>query len=768
MTTDNTNINSDARLDEATQSDDAIFDERQTGQTDDIALDAQVKEAYESIELSPEAEQRMLDAVLAYQAQTNQAIASTQAASRAEQAAGSNEQEASASAQTRSYRDQVAVDRSLGKPTVLSKTARSAASAASKSGQDASNQTPAKKKRVIPWKVLIPAAACLLLVAGVGAIALNGLEPDELANVESTVEATSTAATSPSNTQSKEQSVEAAPLMGESAVEDMAYDAAEADMAYIPYDPGMYNTEEYNAVEESGFIATATRPLSTFGADVDTASYANLRRLITEGYGIDNVYDEWAYLDGNDLAEEVESTTVNGAEAIEDAEGYYEYEEEPYDDELYFDYETNTIPKGAIRIEEMLNYFTYDYVLPEGKDLFGTTVQLGDCPWNADTKLLVMGFATNPEVGQATAGRNLVFLIDTSGSMDEPNKMTLLQDAFAELTDQLEDTDRVSIVTYSGYEEVVLDGASGSDARTIQRAIDRLRPEGATNGEAGLQTAYEIAEKNFIEGGVNRIILASDGDLNVGMSSESDLHDFVEAKRDTGIYLSVLGFGEGNYKDTKMETLADAGNGNYHYIDCLEEAEKVFGSDLVANLVPLANDVKLQVEFNPAQVKGYRLIGYENRAMADEDFRDDAKDAGDVGPGHQLTVAYEIVLADSKMDLADSDLKYSEASTGDASSDEWLTCTMRYIPVTKADGDGFVVEADDAQEQSFVVRSSDLSEDPGDDWRFAAAVAEFGMVMRDSEYKGSASFDTIDDLLDDCDLSLAERKDFQRLVRRAR
>lgn len=703
------------------------------------SFDARIRGAYESIEPTAEAEQRMLDKLLAHQKEV------------ASQAAGGvPEQEAQAA----SFGDQLAAGRSIGGPVVPASPQPSEGPGGKAAASKGSS--PATKRRTFPWKIAIPAAACLLLALGVGALvalddpagpALNQTTAGAPAENADMAEAPAALESSPAD---------------ELAVTEDSYMAREYD-SYPPVDPGVYNTEEYNAVDEPGFVSTATRPLSTFGADVDTASYANLRRLINEGNTIADVYDEWAPADADGSGES----------------GAYD----PY-------YSGNEgIPKGAVRIEEMLNYFTYDYALPQGDELFGTTVSLGDCPWNPDTKLLVMGFATNPEVGNATAGRNLVFLIDTSGSMDEPNKIGLLQDAFAELTSQLNDNDRVSIVTYAGAEEVVLDGAQGSDARSIQRAIDRLRPNGSTNGEAGLKMAYEVAEHNFIEGGVNRIVMASDGDLNVGISSESDLHDFVEGKRDTGVYLSVLGFGAGNYKDNKMEALADAGNGNYHYIDCLEEAEKVFGSDLVANLVPLANDVKLQVEFNPAQMKGYRLIGYENRSMADEDFRDDTKDAGDVGPGHQLTVAYEVVPVESSMDIPEADLKYGDtagtADDGDGGegagggaggsdtagaangSDEWLTCTMRYQPVAKADGDGFVVEASDAREQSVVVRASDLKADPGNDWRFAASVIEFGMVLRDSEFKGSATFDTIDDLLANADLQSAERKDFQRLVRKA-
>ena len=463
-----------------------------------------------------------------------------------------------------------------------------------------------------------------------------------------------------------------------------SYEEGPAECGFWYGDPIAWNTEEYGVIREGGFLSTRANPLSTLSADVDTASYANLRRMVFDGYGVDE------------------------------------------------------IPAGAVRIEEMLNYFHYDYDTPEGDDLFAVTSHVGDCPWNKDTKLVTLGFATRPEDdGIARKGSNLVFLIDISGSMDDSDKLGLLKDAFGKLLDNLGDNDRVSIVTYAAGEDVLLEGAKGSEKSKIMRVINRLRADGSTNGEAGLKMAYQVAQDNFIEGGVNRIILASDGDLNVGISSESDLHDYVDKQRETGIYLSVLGFGSGNYKDNKMETLADHGNGSYHYIDCIEEAERVLGTNLTANLVPLADDVKLQVEFNPAQVKGYRLIGYENRAMADEDFRDDKKDAGDVGPGSQFTVAYEVALVGSDQQVGETDLKYGAPAEGDGSSDEWLTATIRYKP---ADGG-------EVREQTHVVGEASLEKTPHEDWNFQAAVIELGMLLRDSEFKGTSDYDSIRALL---------------------
>ncbi|MDO4806117.1 MAG: von Willebrand factor type A domain-containing protein [Coriobacteriales bacterium] len=498
------------------------------------------------------------------------------------------------------------------------------------------------------------------------------------------------------------------------SVETEAYEVDDmtANSMVMGYDIPEFNTEEYDSVEESGFVSTVSSPLSTVSADVDTASYANLRRMLFNGYKLQTAEDK---------------------KRIEELK-----EEDPYWTDDYYSYEYNVIPTGAVRIEEMLNYFNYDYEVPDGQEGFAVTARVGACPWNKDTELLVLGFATPHESAEVKEkGSNLVFLIDVSGSMDNPDKLPLLQSAFAELVEDLDQNDRVSIVTYSGEEEVVLEGESGANHREIMRAIRGLDANGSTNGEAGLRMAYKIAEDNFIEGGVNRIVMASDGDLNVGMTSESDLHDFVDQKRQSGVYLSVLGFGAGNYKDNKMETLADHGNGSYHYIDCEAEAKRVFGERLTANLIPFANDVKVQVEFNPAAIKGYRLIGYENRTMAAEDFKNDEKDAGEVGPESQFTVAYEIVRTDSAMEISVPELKYGAEQTEQRDANELLTAKLRYKPIS----------GDDVQEQERVVTQDDWSVNPGDDWRFAAAVTEFGMLLRDSEHKGSSSFDSVRELV---------------------
>ena len=563
---------------------------------------------------------------------------------------------------------------------------------------DSPDQPQKKRVGFSAWKVVAPIAACL--VVGAIVIGVGSLGQSQSAMPTDSVKEAASAQSYAARTESH---VEA---MAEEESGLVADGYVAGSQSYMPDEPPVgpeptspFNTEEYAAVDENGFVSTRTQPLSTVSADVDTASYANVRRMIAQGTSLDE------------------------------------------------------IPSGAVRAEEMLNYFTYDYQTPTGSDLFSMQAQASTCPWNPNTQLLVLGFATAPETGAADKGSNLVFLIDVSGSMGSEDKLPLLQDSFTTLLENLGPNDRVSIVTYSGQEEVVLEGASGDDTAQIMRAIYKLKAHGSTNGEAGLRMAYDVASRNFIEGGVNRIVMASDGDLNVGMTSQSDLFDFVEKKRETGVYLSVLGFGSGNYKDTKMETLADHGNGSYHYIDCIEEADRVLSEKLMANLVPFADDVKVQVEFNPSQVKGYRLIGYENRSLAAEDFLDDTVDAGDVGPNAQFTVAYEIVPADSSYEIKTPDLKYSSSEYASKSSD-WLTCSLRY----RAFSDGEV------HEQQLAVDESDATARPSDDWKFASAVIEYAMIAGKSNYQGTASIDSILKMLGEVE-NTPERASFADLVR---
>lgn len=443
-------------------------------------------------------------------------------------------------------------------------------------------------------------------------------------------------------------------------------------------------------------MSAAEQPLSTLSADADTASYANLRRLVRSGAGL------------------------------------------------------GTIDPGAVRIEEMLNYFDYDYAAPaEGED-FALTARAGACPWNAESELVVLGLT----VGQAATEApptNLVLLVDVSGSMGDAEKLPLLKESMARIVKGLRAEDRVSIVTYSGVEEVVLKGASGDDTEAILSVINGLEAAGSTNGEAGLSMAYRVAEEMHIDGGVNRIVMASDGDLNVGISSEDELNAFVSEKRGQGTYLSVLGFGSGNYQDAKMETLADHGNGSYHYIDSADEAARVYERFLAAGAVPVADDVKLQVEFDPQMVESYRLIGYANRIMADEDFRNDGADAGELCAGAELTAAYEVVLTDE-----------GRRREGD---EPWLTCAVRYQPAGERAGEA-------PAEQRFTVSRESWSAEPGDDWSLAAAVVEFGMLARDSEFVGTATADDAAALAESSANSLdatnrAARRDLADLIRQA-
>ncbi|MGN0642104.1 MAG: von Willebrand factor type A domain-containing protein [Huintestinicola sp.] len=476
------------------------------------------------------------------------------------------------------------------------------------------------------------------------------------------------------------------------AVADEEYDMAINGIPEI-FPAEDFNTEEYNYIEENGYVSAATSPLSTFSADVDTASYSNIRRMI------DNDMD---------------------------------------------------IPADAVRLEEMINYFNYNYPDPAEGEPFAIHTELSDCPWNDQSRLLMVGINTKSLDSELDdrPPMNLVFLIDVSGSMYSEAKLPLVQKSFSMLTDNLGPKDRISIVTYAGSDDVLLEGADGNDKEKILRVIDSLEAGGSTAGAAGINTAYEIAEKYFIDGGNNRIILATDGDLNVGISSESELTRLVEEKRENGVYLSVLGFGTGNYKDNKLEAIADHGNGNYSYIDSEREAKKVLVEEMSGTLLTVAKDVKFQLEFNPANVKGYRLIGYENRALANEDFEDDTKDAGEIGAGHSVTVLYEIVMPDSTIDIPVADLKYSQTS-GNSDTTELLTVNIRY-----KDPDGT-----ESKLVTYPVDSSLYSSEMSENMTFASAVAEFGMILRNSAYSGNATYQSVLTQLADYDYSDDEYKD---------
>ena len=482
------------------------------------------------------------------------------------------------------------------------------------------------------------------------------------------------------------------------------------------YDPDFTrkeNSEEYSEWEEKGYSSVMKEPVSTFSADVDTASYSNLRRLIREGYSIDE------------------------------------------------------LPENAVRIEEMLNYFTYDYKEPEGSEPFGVTAKIGKCPWNEDAELVMLGLKTEDIDYEDAPASNLVFLLDVSGSMYADDKLPLLQEAFCLLADNLTEKDRVSIVTYAGDDTVALEGVSGDKTRTIKKALMGLETGGGTHGSKGIETAYALAEDNFIKGGNNRVILATDGDLNIGLTSEEELEELITEKKESGIFLSVLGFGTGNIKDNKMETLADKGNGNYAYIDSLREANKVLVEEMSATLLTICKDVKLQVEFNPAVVSEYRLIGYENRALNKEDFDDDTKDAGEIGAGHSVTALYEVILKEPLSGLSDediNDLKYSDeyrkeqgkdSLENSATEKEWFTLSIRYKKPAE----------EESSLLAYPIGFENYMENPDDDFRFAGAVAEFGLLASHSENPEDASVKNVKKILKSIDLDDEYKEEFLELVK---
>lgn len=454
------------------------------------------------------------------------------------------------------------------------------------------------------------------------------------------------------------------------------------------------NVEEYNSVMESGFQKVLNKPLSTFSIDVDTASYSNVRRMINE---------------------------------------------------------SGQVEPDAVRIEELLNYFQYDYKEPTKENPFSVNVEYSACPWNEEAKLMLVGLQAKSIDLEEAPRSNLVFLLDVSGSMNEPNKLPLLKKAFTLLTTSLNKNDRISIVTYAGEEAVVLEGAWGSETMKIVSALEDLEAAGSTAGSAGIEKAYELAKEYFIKDGNNRVILATDGDLNVGLTSEEELTRLIEEKRDAGIFLSVLGFGTGNIKDNKMEALADNGNGNYAYIDSELEARKILVEELGGTLFTVAKDVKIQVEFNSEEVESYRLIGYENRELADQDFENDLKDAGEIGAGHRVTALYEILPAAGEADQSKK-LKYQTTTV--LSSNEIATINLRY---KEPDGDT-------SKLISHPVTKEIYSNEMPDNLAFASSVAAFGMLLRESEYKGTADYEMVLAMLDRLDYKKDMYKEEFRLL----
>jgi Ca-activated chloride channel family protein len=396
-------------------------------------------------------------------------------------------------------------------------------------------------------------------------------------------------------------------------------------------------------------------------------------------------------------------------------------------------------PTDAVRIEEMVNYFAYNYPQPTNDKPFTVSAELSDCAWNPQHQLLQIGLQGRKIPTDKLPASNLVFLIDVSGSMSAANKLPLLKSAFSLLVDQLRTQDKVAIVVYAGAAGEILAPTSGSEKQTIKGALNNLQSGGSTAGGEGIELAYNLAKKYFVEGGNNRVILATDGDFNVGVSSKGSLEELIEEKRKTGIFLTVLGFGMNNYKDNKMETLADKGNGNYAYIDNIQEAEKTLITEFGGTLFTIAKDVKMQVEFNPTKVKGYRLIGYENRALKTEDFNDDKKDAGELGSGHTVTAFYEIIPSsvtnDTLMSKVDESKYQQTVISKDAyKNGELLTLKLRY---KKPDGDvSELIETVVADTNTKLDKTSE-------NFRFASAVVEFGLLLRNSQFKSNANYEQV-------------------------
>ena len=466
------------------------------------------------------------------------------------------------------------------------------------------------------------------------------------------------------------------------------------------------NTEAYDHIVENAFLSARIHPLSTFSVDVDTASYANVRRFLNQ---------------------------------------------------------QQLPPPGAVRIEELINYFRYAYPKPSEGAPFSVNVELAGCPWTADHRLVRIGLQGRSIAPERRPASNLVFLLDVSGSMRDANKLPLVQSAMKLLVDQLDENDRVSIAVYASASGLVLPSTSADQKRDILTALDQLEAGGSTNGGEGIQLAYNVATENFIPGGVNRVILCTDGDFNVGVTNQSELVRLIEDKARSDVFLSVIGFGMGNLKDSTMEKLANKGNGNYAYIDSLSEARKVLVDQISGTLITIAKDVKIQVDFNPARVASYRLIGYENRILRAEEFQDDTKDAGEIGAGHTVTALYEIVPVGAGPDgRAVEPSKYQRQATLSEAveSDEVLTVRLRYKEPQGAESIALNVPVKNADGR-FDEASTDL--------KFAAAVASFGMLLRDSEHKGTATYESV--------LAIAEenvgtdrhgyRREFVQLARRA-
>ena len=469
-------------------------------------------------------------------------------------------------------------------------------------------------------------------------------------------------------------------VSNEMAVAEVMVFEAEAPLEAMPSMPepsGEFNTEEYDRIYENEFLEALSNPLSTVSIDVDTASYSNARRFIND---------------------------------------------------------SRLPPQDAVRIEEFINYFNYDYPQPEDEHPFSINVEVSEAPWSPDHQLVHIGLQGLDVPKEELPDSNMVFLLDVSGSMNEPNKLPLVKRGFKLLVEQMSERDSVAIVVYAGAAGLVLPPTNGDNKAAILEAIENLEAGGSTAGGEGIELAYQVARENFVQGGNNRVILATDGDFNVGPSSDGELVRLIEEKRDEGIFLSILGFGTGNLKDSKMEQLADKGNGNYAYLDSIREANKVLVSEMAGTLLTIAKDVKIQIEFNPAKVKAYRLIGYENRLLAKEDFADDTKDAGELGAGTAVTFLYEIIPVGADEAVRPTpELKYQDSEVSDEAeqSNELLTLKLRY---KQPDGNESILMVHPVLDEA-VTRDR-----TSDNYRFSAAVAEFGMLLRDSSFKGDASY----------------------------
>ncbi|MBP3218224.1 MAG: VWA domain-containing protein [Lachnospiraceae bacterium] len=540
-------------------------------------------------------------------------------------------------------------------------------------------------------------------------------EMAEPAEAEVTVESCTTEESIAYDTTETSMAYNAAaqPFPGDAAAGTIQAAKASEGMAYGDYDEGIpftggpgfteFNTESYDYIAENGFNLVSASPFSTFAADVDTASYANFRRQILNGGG-------------------------------------------------------HVIP-DSIRVEEMVNYFHYDYPQPEGDEPFSVTAEIAPCPWNDETQLMMIGLQAPELDTQELPDSNLVFLIDVSGSMDSPNKLPLVQRSFMTLTENLRPYDTVTLITYSSGERVVLDGVRASEKQEILSSLEMLQASGSTNGEKALQTAYELAQKHFIRGGNNRIIIATDGDFNVGVTDRGDLVRMIKDHAKEGISLSVLGYGMGNYKDDMLEDLSNYGRGNYAYIDSIDEARRVLVNEAGGTLFSVAKDVKLQVEFNPERVSGYRLIGYENRVMAAEDFDNDEKEGGEIGAGHQVTALYEIIPAGSEAELPEVPSRYGKKTTGSNDTRKAGEDTAEALSAASDDyaGELCVVnirykdpDEDRSTRLEYPVSTDCIRRKMSPNMNWAAGVAQISMLLRESDYAGTTNVqDVIDRMKQD-------------------